>query len=164
MGSNRKILKVSFDDEKSLIEKISYKLIRDGFNSENTVVITVSTDYSSVIGQALRHLLSINGEICDGFGIDVPYPDQTFNGRFIQELCEMFRIHLDSIAEKNILLVEALLYLIFILLYGIFVYWPLILKSSEGLVQATQILLVLTIFVELFLIKDLLSARLQKFC
>ena len=30
MGSNRKILKVSFDDEKSLIEKISYKLIKHG--------------------------------------------------------------------------------------------------------------------------------------
>ena len=61
--------------------------------------------------------------------------------------------------KKLIQLKSIIPYLIFVLLYGVFVYWPLILKSSEGLVQATQILLVLTIFVELFLIKDLFSEK-----
>jgi len=61
--------------------------------------------------------------------------------------------------KKLIQLKSFIPYLIFVLLYGVFVYWQLILKSSEGLVQATQILLVLTIFVELFLIKDLFSEK-----
>ncbi|MGK0252992.1 MAG: phosphatidate cytidylyltransferase [Mariniflexile sp.] len=61
--------------------------------------------------------------------------------------------------KKLIHLKSILPYFIFILLYGIFVYWQLILKSSEGLDQATQILVVLTIFVELFLIKDLFSEK-----
>ena len=104
---SRKILKVSFDDEKSLIEKISYKLIRDGFNSENTVVITVSTDYSSVIGQALRHLLTINGEICDGFGVDVPYPDETWDDKYIDELDSIMSIYGHKLQGKRVLLVEA---------------------------------------------------------
>ena len=75
MTNNKKILNVSFNDEQFLIDNIAAELIRDGFNADNTVVITVSTDYSSIIGQTLRHLLSSNGEICDGFGVDVPYPD-----------------------------------------------------------------------------------------
>lgn len=104
---NRAILKVSFEDEKFLIEKISYKLIRDGFNSDNTVVITVSTDYSSVIGQALRHLLSINGEICDGFGVDVPYPDETWDDKYIDELDSIMSIYGHKLEGKRILLVEA---------------------------------------------------------
>jgi hypothetical protein len=107
MSSNRTILKVSFEDEKRLIEKISSDLIKDGFNSENTVVITVSTDYSSVIGQALRHLLSVNGEICDGFGIDVPYPDEHWDEKYIDELNDIISIYGHKLKKKKVLLVEA---------------------------------------------------------
>jgi hypothetical protein len=107
MSSNREILNVSFDDEKRLIEKISSDLIKDGFNSENTIVITVSTDYSSVIGQALRHLLSINGEICDGFGIDVPYPDEHWDEKYIDELNDIVSIYGHKLKKKKVLLVEA---------------------------------------------------------
>ena len=107
MGIIRKELLVEWEDELRLMNSLKYQLLSAGIDASNTIIVTVSTDYSSVIGQYLRHQLTKDGEICDGFGIDVPYPDQTFNGSFIQELCEMFRIHLDSIAEKNILLVEA---------------------------------------------------------
>lgn len=103
----RKELLVEWSDELRLMNTLRDSLLSAGIDASNTIIVTVSTDYSSVIGQYLRHQLTKDGEICDGFGIDVPYPDQTFNGRFIQELCEMFRIHLDSIAKKNILLVEA---------------------------------------------------------
>ena len=107
MDAIRKELLVEWSDELRLMNTLRDSLLSAGIDASNTIIVTVSTDYSSVIGQYLRHQLTKDGEICDGFGIDVPYPDQTFNGRFIQELCEMFRIHLDSIAEKNILLVEA---------------------------------------------------------
>ena len=107
MGIIRSEFRVSWEDELRLMNTLRDQLLSAGIDASNIIIVTVSTDYSSVIGQYLRHQLTKDGEICDGFGIDVPYPDQTFNGRFIQELCEMFRIHLDSIAEKNILLVEA---------------------------------------------------------
>jgi len=107
MDAIRKELLVEWSDELRLMNTLRDSLLSAGIDASNTIIVTVSTDYSSVIGQYLRHQLTKDGEICDGFGIDVPYPDQTFNGRFIQELCEMFRIHLNNIAEKNILLVEA---------------------------------------------------------
>jgi len=82
----RELLNVSFNDEQLLIEDIAAELIRDGFNANNTVIITVSTDYSSIIGQSLRHLLSADGEICDGFGVDVPYPDENWDEIYVSEL------------------------------------------------------------------------------
>jgi hypothetical protein len=108
MSSNRAILKVSFEDEMSLIEKIGFELYINGFNSENTVIVTVSTDYSSIIGQALRHILSINGEICDGFGVDVPYPDETWDDKYIDELDSVMSFYGHKLQQnKRILLVEA---------------------------------------------------------
>ena len=95
-NSNKKILNVSFNDEQFLIDNIAAELIRDGFNADNTVIITVSTDYSSIIGQTLRHLLSSNGEICDGFGVDVPYPDEHWDD-----------IYGHKLQNKRVLLVEA---------------------------------------------------------
>jgi len=50
-------------------------------------------------------------------------------------------------------------YIIFIVLYLTFAYWQLVLDSSEGFREAIQILHVLTIFVQLFLIKDLFSEK-----
>jgi len=50
-------------------------------------------------------------------------------------------------------------YIIFIVLYGIFGYWQAVLNSEIGLSEATQILTVLSIFVNLFLIKDLFSEK-----
>jgi hypothetical protein len=103
----RELLNVSFNDEQLLIEDIAAELIRDGFNASNTVVITVSTDYSSVIGQTLRHLLSADGEICDGFGVDVPYPDENWDESYVDELNSILDIYQNKISDKRVLMVEA---------------------------------------------------------
>ena len=106
-NSNKKILNVSFNDEQFLIDNIATELIRDGFSADNTVIITVSTDYSSIIGQTLRHLLSSNGEICDGFGVDVPYPDEYWDDKYLSELNSIMDIYQHKINNKRVLLVEA---------------------------------------------------------
>jgi len=103
----RKLLNVSFENEQLLIENIAAELIRDGFNANNTVIITVSTDYSSIIGQTLRHLLSADGEICDGFGIDVPYPDDNWDETYVSELNSILDIYQDKIGDKRVLMLEA---------------------------------------------------------
>ena len=103
----RKLLNVSFENEQLLIENIAAELIRDGFNANNTVIITVSTDYSSIIGQTLRHLLSADGEICDGFGVDVPYPDENWDETYVSELNSILDIYQDKIGDKRVLMVEA---------------------------------------------------------
>ena len=103
----RQLLNVSFEDEQLLIENIAAELISDGFNANNTVIITVSTDYSSIIGQTLRHLLSADGEICDGFGIDVPYPDDNWDETYVSELNSILDIYQDKIGDKRVLMVEA---------------------------------------------------------
>jgi phosphatidate cytidylyltransferase len=61
--------------------------------------------------------------------------------------------------KKLIQLESKIPYIIFIVLYGVFVYWQLLSNSNKGIDEATQILMVLTIFVELFLIKDLFSEK-----
>jgi hypothetical protein len=103
----RKLLNVSFENEQLLIENIAAELIRDGFNANNTVIITVSTDYSSIIGQTLRHLLSADGEICDGFVVDVPYPDENWDETYVSELNSILDIYQDKIGDKRVLMVEA---------------------------------------------------------
>lgn len=103
----RKELKVSIDKELNLLNKLRDVLLSNSLNASNVIILTVSTDYSSVIGQYLRHQLTHNGEICDGFGIDVPYPDQSFDNSFVKEICDMYNIHHKAIGNKTILLVEA---------------------------------------------------------
>lgn len=49
--------------------------------------------------------------------------------------------------------------IIFIVLFAVFGYWQLILETNNGLDEITQILMVFSIFVELFLIKDLFSEK-----
>lgn len=103
----RKELKINWDNEFQLMNKLRDILLSNNLNASNTLIVTVSTDYSSIIGQYLRHQLTDKGEICDGFGVDVPYPDQSFNDIFIKEICDMFNIHQNSIGNKKILLIEA---------------------------------------------------------
>jgi len=106
-NNNKKILHVSLNDEQFLIDKIASELIIDGFNADNTVIVTVSTDYSSIIGQTLRHSLSYNGEICDGFGVDVPYPDEHWDDKYLDELDSIMAIYGHKLHNKRVLLVEA---------------------------------------------------------
>lgn len=61
--------------------------------------------------------------------------------------------------KKLIQLKSIIPYIIFVIMYFVFVYWKLILNTRFGLDEATQILMVLTIFVQLFLIKDLFSEK-----
>jgi hypothetical protein len=103
----RKELLVNKEDEFRLMDKLVPELLKAGLNAENTIVITVSTDYSSVIGQYIRHQLSHRGEICLGFGIDVPYPDQEFNEDFKHALVSMFAMNYPIWTDKKLLLVEA---------------------------------------------------------
>ena len=103
----RKELLISLNKEIELINKVGETLLLNGYHSENSYIITVSTDYSSIVGQILRHQLTFNGEICDGFGIDVPYPDQQWDGKFQQELLDTLRIHISNFRNKIPILVEA---------------------------------------------------------
>jgi len=61
--------------------------------------------------------------------------------------------------QKLIQLKSIIPYFIFVLLYIVFGYWQLVLNTNKGLDEATQILMVISIFVELFLIKDLFSEK-----
>ncbi len=61
--------------------------------------------------------------------------------------------------NKLIQLKSIIPYFIFVILYVVFGYWRMALNSDTGLNEATQILTVLTIFVDLFLIKDLFSRK-----
>ena len=100
-------LHVSINRELECIKSIAEALKRDGHNASNSVVVTVSTDYSSIAGQIIRHELTHEGEIADGFGVDVPYPDQQWDTRFVNEACSMFLLHRQAIGVKTIILVEA---------------------------------------------------------
>jgi len=50
-------------------------------------------------------------------------------------------------------------YVIFIVLYGLFAYWQHYANTDRGFTETTQILQVITLFVQLFLIKDLFSEK-----
>jgi hypothetical protein len=103
----RELLSVDWPEEIRLMNKLRDNLLSLNINASNTVVISVSPDYSSVISQYLRHQLSQNGEICAGFGVDVPYPDQEFDEDFVNSFLAIFYLNLNSIKDKKILLVEA---------------------------------------------------------
>lgn len=61
--------------------------------------------------------------------------------------------------KKIIQLKSFIPYLVFTILFIVFGYWKLLLNSNEVFEEATQILLVITIFVQLFLVKDLFSTK-----
>ena len=104
---DRKEHLISQERETALTLELAERLLRGNFNASNTVIVTVSTDYSSNVGQLLRHALTKDGEICDGFGIDVPYPDETWDSDFINELEALVKLFKYKIENKKILLVEA---------------------------------------------------------
>lgn len=103
----RKELVVSQEKETALIFNLSEELLQKGINASNTVIVSVSGDYSCIVGQILRHSLTHDGEICDGFSVDVPYPDQTWDERYLLELKSLFELYNYKLENKKILLVEA---------------------------------------------------------
>jgi hypothetical protein len=104
---DRKEYLVSQELETRITLELSNELLEKKINASNTVVVTVSTDYSSNVGQLIRHSLTHEGEICDGFGIDVPYPDESWNGILKSELRSIFELYRYKLEGKNILFVEA---------------------------------------------------------
>ena len=98
---------ISQKKETALTLSLAETLLKENFNASNSIVITVSIDYSSNIGQLLRHALSYNGDVCDGFGIDVPYPDEIWDERYINELVTLFDLYEYKLKDKKILFVEA---------------------------------------------------------
>lgn len=100
---------VTIQQECSILVELGNRLLADGLHAGNVVIVTVSTDYSSFAGQYLRHALSYEREICEGFGIDVPYPDQTWDNTFVRSLRNTIINH-DTLWRQNgkkLLLVEA---------------------------------------------------------
>lgn len=61
--------------------------------------------------------------------------------------------------NKLIQLKSPIPFLLFVIIYIVFGYWQTAINSDLGLDEATQILMVLTIFVNLFLVKDLFSKK-----
>ena len=105
--SRREFL-VHIQEEARLCEVLAKKLLDAGLDASNTVIVTVSTDYSSVIGQYLRHALSHDGEICDGFGVDVPYPDESWTKQYVLDLHATLEVNKRLFEDgKTLLLVEA---------------------------------------------------------
>lgn len=98
---------ITVEDEVKLTYKLGERLLADGYTAHNTTVVTVSSDYSSCVGMWLRHYLSYNGEICDGFDVDVPYPDQIWDSRYKAELEANFSLYKDYCTNKSLLLVES---------------------------------------------------------
>jgi len=103
----RNIKFVNHLEELELIDELGDKLLEDGFNASNSVIVTVSTDYSSIVGQILRHKLSYGDEICDGFGVDVPYPDEIWDEKYVDELQKVFQTYGYLLEHKTPILVEA---------------------------------------------------------
>ena len=100
-------LDISQNRETDIILQLSDMLSEKNFNASNTVIISVSADYSNIVGQLLRHSLSYGGEICDGFSVDVPYPDEVWDTTYLHELDTLMSLYKYKFANKKILLVEA---------------------------------------------------------
>jgi hypothetical protein len=107
MGKGMIVHLIEQELETNLTLDLAKDLLEQNFNASNTVIVTVSTDYSSNVGQLLRHALSFGGEICDGFGVDVPYPDEVWDERYIFELEQILNLYSYKLKGKKILLVEA---------------------------------------------------------
>ena len=107
MADQRNELLITSAKEFELTDKIANNLYNAGYNASNSVIVTVSTDYSSIIGQLLRHKLSFEGEMCSGFGVDVPYPDEDWNENYVNAVMSIFKLHAVDVRSKNIILVEA---------------------------------------------------------
>jgi len=69
---------ISRDLESSMIQYVCEDVLAawPHINPENTLILNVSPDYSSILAQNLSHFLSQDGEYVSFISIDVPFPDQ----------------------------------------------------------------------------------------
>lgn len=97
------------DKERAMIETMGGRLLEAGYNASNSTLVAVSSDYSSIAWQVLRHKLSHDGEICEGFTIDVPYPDEVWGDRFARRALDACRasLHRSMSCNQNLILIEA---------------------------------------------------------
>lgn len=100
----REVKLVNHLEEQGMISRLYYQLKRVGLNASNSTLVAVSSDYSSIAWQVLRHQLSADGEICDGFMVDVPYPDQQWDGHFEKSILKQC---VGTEFKKNLILIEA---------------------------------------------------------
>lgn len=80
-----------------------------GLDASNSVIVTVSSDYSACLGMWLRHFLSKDGEICEGISVEVPYPDEQWEGFYNKALGRSFdgAQLSEPFEDKTLVLVEA---------------------------------------------------------
>lgn len=103
----RQVRMVSLTEEMIVIANLAYRLNNMGYHSGNSTIVTVSSDYSSIAGQILRHKLSYNREMCNGFSIDVPYPDQTWDDTFVNNMEQALNANIKAVQNTTLILVEA---------------------------------------------------------
>lgn len=103
----RTIKLVTQAEETELMTRLGNELSDAGFNADNACIVTVSTDYSAIVGQYLRHRLSSGGEVCEGFGIDVPYPDESWENGYQYGLTQAFTTYGSILRKRTPILVEA---------------------------------------------------------
>lgn len=74
----KKLLFISEDKEKSLIQEMTYKLKMANLDihPSKTCFLMVSPDYSAIVTQHLSHSLTMNGEIFHIESVNVPFPDE----------------------------------------------------------------------------------------
>ena len=95
--------------EQERVHELAVKLHDAGYNADNAVIITVSSEYSAYVGQYVRHYLSSSGEVTPGFAIDVPYPDETWDYNYQYQLdvtLKLFESFLED-KDRTAILVEA---------------------------------------------------------
>lgn len=97
---------IELKDELTLIKKVGDALLMDGFDSSNSAIITISTEQSSIMGQLLRHQLSLDGEVVNGFSIDVPVVEEEWDDKCIDELRSIFNGKYSLLQNKKIILVR----------------------------------------------------------
>lgn len=97
---------IELKDELTLIKKVGDALLTDGYDSSNSAIITISTEQSSIMGQLLRHQLSLDGEVVNGFSIDVPVVEEEWDDKCIDQLKSIFNGKHTLLQNKKIILVR----------------------------------------------------------
>lgn len=97
---------IELKDELTLIKKVGDALLTDGYDSSNSSIITISTEQSSIMGQLLRHQLSLDGEVVNGFSIDVPVVEEEWDDKCIDQLKSIFNGKHTLLQNKKIILVR----------------------------------------------------------
>ena len=102
----KKLLFISEDKEKSLIQEMTYrlKIANLDIHPSDTCFLMVSPDYSAIVTQHLSHSLTMDGEIFHIESVNVPFPDES-----PQEYMEEFTENFKRWAKKwnNFMLIEA---------------------------------------------------------